>query len=170
MFGIDSSELAVIALVALLVIGPKDLPRVMRQVGQWLAKGRAMTRHVRSGFDTMMREAELEEMQKAWAAQNEAIMKATALPDLGIRNPMPDLGAAMGSDDWTLPPPPLAPEIVDIAPPAAEPEVAPAPKRRRKAAVADHGADTTALPAPRRRTPKKPAAEPEASEAQATES
>ncbi|WP_426169407.1 Sec-independent protein translocase protein TatB [Sandarakinorhabdus sp. DWP1-3-1] len=169
MFGIDSSELAIIALVALLVIGPKDLPRVMRQVGQWLAKGRAMTRHVRSGFDTMMREAELEEMQKAWAAQNEAIMKATALPELGIRNPMPDLGAAMGSDDWMLPPPPLAPEIVDIAPaetPAAAGAAAaePAAKRRRKPTVAD--ADTP--PAPRRRAAKKPATAP-AIEPQASE-
>lgn len=170
MFGIDSSELAVVALVALLVIGPKDLPRVMRQVGQWLAKGRAMTRHVRSGFDTMMREAELEEMQKAWAAQNEAIMKATALPDLGIRNPMPDLGAAMGSDDWMLPPPPLAPEIVDIAPaetPAASVDAAATEstaKRRRKAPVANGDAPA----APRRRAAKKPTAAPEI-ESQASE-
>ena len=81
MFGIDSSEIALIALVALIVIGPKDLPRVMRQVGQWIGKGRAMTRHVRAGFDEMMRQSELDEMQKQWAAQNEAIMQATALPD-----------------------------------------------------------------------------------------
>ncbi len=160
MFGIDSSELVVVALVALLVIGPKDLPRVMRQVGQWLAKGRAMTRHVRAGFDTMMREAELEDMQKAWAAQNEAIMKATALPDLGIRNPLPDLNTAIGSDDWMLPPPPLAPEIVDIAPVVVEPPVAVAPKRRRKPA-----ADAApAVKAPRRRAAKKPLPEPQSSE------
>jgi sec-independent protein translocase protein TatB len=152
MFGIDSSELAIIALVALLVIGPKDLPRVMRMVGQWLARGRAMTRHVRAGFDTMMRESELEEMQKQWAAQNEAIMKATALPDLGISNPLPDLGA----DDWMLPPPPLAPEVTAEAPPA-EPE-APKPRRRapKAAAAAPDSVDPdAAAPAPRRRrTPK----------------
>lgn len=97
MFGIESSELAIIALVALLVIGPKDLPRVMRMVGNWMAKGRAMTRHVRAGFDTMMREAELEEMQKAWAAQNEAIMKATALPD-----PIANSMAGIDPSSWTL--------------------------------------------------------------------
>ncbi len=106
MFGIDSSELAIIALVALLVIGPKDLPRVMRMIGQWMAKGRAMSRHVRAGFDTMMRESELAEMQEQWAAQNEAIMKATALPDLGLKGPL----AEIDSDDWTTPAPPLAPE------------------------------------------------------------
>ena len=77
MFGLDGSELVVIAVVALLVIGPKDLPRVMRMVGQWVGKARAMSRHVRSGFDTMMREAELDEMQKTWDAQNAAIIAAT---------------------------------------------------------------------------------------------
>ena len=77
MFGIEGSELAVIAIVALVVIGPKDLPRVMRFVGQWVGKGRAMSRHVRAGFDTMMREAELEEMQKQWDAQNAAIIAST---------------------------------------------------------------------------------------------
>lgn len=133
MFGIESTELAIIALVALLVIGPKDLPRVMRMVGNWLAKGRAMTRHVRAGFDTMMREAELEEMQKAWAAQNDAIMRATALPDLGLSDPL----AQLGQDDWTPPTPPLAPEIApeiaDPAPatPAALPPPAAKPRRPR---------------------------------------
>ena len=78
MFGIDSSEFLLIAVVALLVIGPKDLPRVMRLVGGWVGRGRAMTRHLRAGFDTMMREAELEEMQKQWAQQNAEIMVATA--------------------------------------------------------------------------------------------
>ncbi len=79
MFGIDSTEFLLIAVVALLVIGPKDLPRVMRLVGGWVGRGRAMTRHLRSGFDTMMREAELEEMQKQWAQQNADIMAATTV-------------------------------------------------------------------------------------------
>jgi sec-independent protein translocase protein TatB len=123
MFGIDSTELAVIALVALLVIGPKDLPRVMRYVGNWLAKGRAMTRHVRAGFDTMMREAELEEMQKQWAAQNEAIMKATALPDL-----TPDLGLTdIAAESWTAPEPPVVAE-----PEASPPEAAAKPMARKR--------------------------------------
>ena len=89
MFGLDGSELVVIAVVALVVIGPKDLPRVMRMVGQWAAKARTMTRHVRSGFDAMMREAELDEMQKQWDAQNAAIMASTAvvIPDLPPQAP-----------------------------------------------------------------------------------
>ncbi|OYU15941.1 MAG: twin-arginine translocase subunit TatB [Alphaproteobacteria bacterium PA4] len=151
MFGIDSSELAIIALVALLVIGPKDLPRVMRQVGQWLAKGRAMTRHVRAGFDTMMREAELEEMQKQWAAQNEAIMKATALPDLGagLKNPLEDLS----TDDWMTP---LPTETPALPPPVAEEPPAPKPRRSRARPAADPDA-----PKPvRKRKPKADVTEP----------
>jgi sec-independent protein translocase protein TatB len=120
MFGIDSSELAIVALVALLVIGPKDLPRVMRMVGNWIAKGRAMSRHVRAGFDTMMREAELEEMQKAWAAQNEAIMKATALPD-----PIGNSMAGIDPASWALPDP-LAPDPLAADPFHEEPVIVPA--------------------------------------------
>lgn len=78
MFDIDSSELILIAVVALVVIGPKDLPRVMRTVGHWVGRARGMARHVRSGFDTMMREAEIDELNKRWEAENAAIMAATA--------------------------------------------------------------------------------------------
>jgi len=78
MFDIDMSEFAVIGIVALLVVGPKDLPRLMRTVGHWVGRARGMGRHVRSGFDTMVREAEIDEMNKRWAKDNAAIMAATA--------------------------------------------------------------------------------------------
>ena len=72
MFGIDSGELLIIAVVALVVIGPKDLPRVMRTVGQWVGRARGMAKHFRSGIDTMIREAELEDMEKNWQARQRA--------------------------------------------------------------------------------------------------
>jgi sec-independent protein translocase protein TatB len=75
MFDIAPTELLIVALVALVVIGPKDLPRVMRTVGQWVGRARGMARHFRSGIDTMIREAELEEMEKKWKAENERIMR-----------------------------------------------------------------------------------------------
>jgi sec-independent protein translocase protein TatB len=75
MFGVDSSELLIIAVVALVVIGPKDLPRVMRIVGQWVGRARGMARHFRSGIDAMIRESELEEMEKKWREENERILK-----------------------------------------------------------------------------------------------
>jgi len=76
MFDLGYSELLLIAVVALVVIGPKDLPKALRVVGQWAGKGRAMARHMRSGFDEMMRQAEMEEMEKQWKQHNADIMKA----------------------------------------------------------------------------------------------
>ena len=74
MFEIGGTELLLIAVVALLVIGPKELPNALRTVGRYTGKARAMTRHLRSGFDEMMRQAELEEMEKQWAEHNRKIM------------------------------------------------------------------------------------------------
>ncbi|MGZ2412179.1 sec-independent protein translocase protein TatB [Sphingomonas sp. F9_3S_D5_B_2] len=75
MFGVDSSELAVVAILALIFIGPKDLPRVMRTVGQWVAKVRGIARHFTSGIENMVREAELEELERKWREDNERIMR-----------------------------------------------------------------------------------------------
>jgi sec-independent protein translocase protein TatB len=80
MFDVAPTELLLVALVALVVIGPKDLPRVMRTVGHWAGRVRGVARHFRAGFDAMMREAELEEMEQKWKAENERIMREHPLP------------------------------------------------------------------------------------------
>jgi len=64
MFDFSWSELLVIALVALVVIGPKDLPRVLRTAGKWAGKARSVANEFRSSIDQMIRESELEEMRK----------------------------------------------------------------------------------------------------------
>ena len=64
MFDIAWSELALIAAVALIVIGPKDLPRVMRTAGQWMRRIRGMAAEFQRNLDDMMREAELDEIRK----------------------------------------------------------------------------------------------------------
>lgn len=74
MFDIGAFELLVIVVVAVLVIGPKDMPLALRTAGRWIGKVRRVSAHFRSGVDAMIREAELEEMEKKWKAQNEAIM------------------------------------------------------------------------------------------------
>jgi len=74
MFDIAPSEFLLVAFVALVVIGPKDLPKAMRVVGYWVGKARGVARSFRQGFDNMVREAELEEMEKRWAAENARIM------------------------------------------------------------------------------------------------
>ena len=75
MFGVDTSELVIIAIVALLFIGPKELPQTMRTVGQWIGKVRGMARHFTSGVEAVIREAELEEMERKWREENERIMR-----------------------------------------------------------------------------------------------
>lgn len=75
MFDIASSEFLLVALIALIVIGPKDLPKVLRVVGQWVGKARGVAAQFRSGFDEMVRQSELEEMEKKWKAENERIMR-----------------------------------------------------------------------------------------------
>ncbi len=104
MFDIAPTELLIVAVVALVVIGPKDLPRVMRTVGHWVGRARGMARHFRTGIDTMMREAELEEMEKKWQAENERIMREHPLDperqgEMRPLGPPPGEPHPLGEDD-----------------------------------------------------------------------
>jgi sec-independent protein translocase protein TatB len=108
MFEIGGTELLLIAVVALLVIGPKELPNALRTVGRYTGKARAMTRHLRSGFDEMMRQAELEEMEKQWAEHNRKIMAETpVVPDYAAPQPAaapePDVGPETAPSDPQIP-------------------------------------------------------------------
>lgn len=106
MFDVGASELLLIVIVAIVVIGPKDLPRALRMAGQWIAKIRRVSGHFRSGIETMIREAELAEMEEKWRKQNEEIMKA---------HPTPAEGAVAAASAEAGLPPPLA-----ETPPATE--------------------------------------------------
>ncbi len=64
MFGIDSPELLVIAVVALVVIGPKELPGMLRSWGRWMAQMRGMAAEFRGHVDEMVRQSELDEVKK----------------------------------------------------------------------------------------------------------
>src|SRR5215210_8695589 len=107
MFGVDSSEFAVVAILALIFIGPKDLPKVMRTIGYWVGRVRGMARHFTSGIENMMREAELEEMEKKWREENERIMRLhpsdADYPEPGQPDEMPPLANPASTDD-ELPP------------------------------------------------------------------
>lgn len=63
MFDIAWSELFVILVVALVVVGPKDLPKLMRTAGQWAGRARAMADQFRRSFDDMARQSELDELR-----------------------------------------------------------------------------------------------------------
>ena len=93
MFGVDSIELIIVAIAALLFIGPKELPGAMRTVGRWVGKIRGMARHFTSGIDAVIREAELEEMDRKWREENERIMREFPLADDPMtEQPMVEMG------------------------------------------------------------------------------
>ena len=121
MFGIDWQELLVIVFVAVVVIGPKDLPKAMRTAGKWIGKVRRTSNHFRAGVEAMIREAELEEMEKKWAEQNAQIMAQVPQIDLSDHEmrPLPKATAESRAEDVSPASPP--------EPPADEPAPADAP-------------------------------------------
>ena len=88
MFGVDTSEFIVVVVVALLFIGPKELPKTMMVVGRWIGKLRGYARHFTSGVESVIREAELEEMEKKWREENLRIM-GDYPPDGHYPDPVP---------------------------------------------------------------------------------
>ena len=107
MFDIAPSEFLLIAIVAIVVIGPKDLPLALRTAGRWIAKVRRVSNHFRSGIETMIREAEMEEMERKWREQNAAIMAA---------NPVAEPAALPSGDHGVVDPVPVDPVIAAHAP------------------------------------------------------
>lgn len=84
-------ELAVVAAVALIVVGPKDLPRLMRTVGQMVSKARRMAGEFMTAFDQMTRETEMEEMRSEIDALKNDNVFAEAKRDLkDSLNPIDD--------------------------------------------------------------------------------
>ena len=125
MFDFAPTHLLIFALVAIVFIGPKDLPRVMRVVGQWVGKGRAMARHFRSAMDEMIRESELAEMEQKWKAENERIMRehadlisGTAAPAEAL--PAPAAASAVATTNET--PQRAEPPLEPVAPVRQLPE------------------------------------------------
>lgn len=80
MFDVGASELLLTVIVAIVVIGPKDLPLALRTAGRWIGKLRRMSSHFRAGIDAMIREAEMAEMEKEWKERNASIMAADPHP------------------------------------------------------------------------------------------
>jgi sec-independent protein translocase protein TatB len=105
MFGVDSTELVIIAVAALIFIGPKDLPVALRTVGRWVGKVRGMARHFHTGIEAMIREAELEEMEKKWRAENERIMREHPTLSHDSSSSPDEPGLPLG-DTPPAPPPP----------------------------------------------------------------
>jgi sec-independent protein translocase protein TatB len=107
MFDIGWSELFVIGIVALLVLGPEELPRAMRKAGQWAAKARGMARHFQAGIDEMVRQSELDDLRKQLRETQSKVQSEVAAINRDISGPMeaPKSAAPVPA----APPPPPAP-------------------------------------------------------------
>ena len=126
MFGIDSPELLVIAIVALVVIGPKELPGLLRTWGRWMAQARGMAAEFRGHVDEMVRQSELDEVKKQLTDASTGVDLQALDPTKQIRSHIEEgmaegekaLSDAKASIDNPLAEPESAPQIA--AEPAAE--------------------------------------------------
>lgn len=163
MFDISWGELLLIGAVALIVIGPKELPTVLRTVGQWVTKIRRMAAEFQGQFQEAMREAELADLKK----QVDEVIDPTK--GFSAYNPVEvakrEVESAFAEADTTtapadaplsvppVEPAPLPPELTGPVPDAA---AAPAPSD----ALAAASAVEAAPPAPAAPAPSEPAAAP----------
>jgi sec-independent protein translocase protein TatB len=109
MFDLSWSHILILLIVALVVVGPKDLPKMMRTAGRWMAKARAMADQFRKSFDEMARQSELDELR-------------TEIQALRSQRPLADIEQTMNRS--ILPPdPPITPpqSVVESNPEAIAP-------------------------------------------------
>jgi len=117
MFEIGWSELVVIAVVALIAIGPKELPGVLRMVGQWMGKARKMAAEFQGQFQEAMREAEMADLKKSFDEVKEA---ATGFTSNNVMTSLEkDVGKALDIDGIDKP------AVSATETPAIEPPVTP---------------------------------------------
>ncbi|WOF73915.1 Sec-independent protein translocase protein TatB [Parvibaculaceae bacterium PLY_AMNH_Bact1] len=115
MFDIGWTELLFLGVLAILVVGPKDLPRMMRTIGQYTAKIRGAAREFQRSFDEMARESELDELRKQ-IADVKANNPISQVKD-AIKHPLDSVGKAL--DDAGKPLSGLPDEMVEDAAEAA---------------------------------------------------
>jgi sec-independent protein translocase protein TatB len=132
LFDLSMTELMLIGVVALVVIGPKDLPKALRVAGFWVKKARTLSREFQSSVDQMIREAELDEMRQELKKASEIDL------DKEFRNTIDPTGSLAES----LKPPEL-PKFSDADLPAAP---ATAPESPTPAAI-ESQASTSPTPA-----------------------
>ncbi len=144
---VGATELLVIAAIALIVVGPKDLPVLMRKVGRWIAHMRGMAAEFRASFDELARQSELEELRREVDALRQAAhgpIETAVEHHLGLGDVKSDIESGLAD----APPadaeaaadiaaaaelPPAAPPRTDSeTAPEALPDPAPPPRRRRR--------------------------------------
>jgi sec-independent protein translocase protein TatB len=133
------NEIIILGILALIVVGPKDLPLLFRKLGRWTAKLRGMAQEFRTGFDELARQAELDELKR----EVDALRRTTSLQDIKseLTKPLPTLEDYAG---------------IKSAPAIPAPAVTPAPE-----APVEAQADVTAEQAADEEEAAKPVGVPE---------
>ncbi|USQ97777.1 Sec-independent protein translocase protein TatB [Caulobacter sp. RL271] len=164
---IGGTELLVIAAVALIVVGPKDLPVLLRKLGQFVGRMRGMASEFRASFDEMARQSELDELRREVQAMrsgqfaNPVQEAADAAKDAGVDQVFADIDASLSSGATQMHPyaggeihnPSLTADN-SILPPAAE--IVEKPKRApRKKAAAAQSSIVEPAKAPRKKAASK---------------
>jgi sec-independent protein translocase protein TatB len=187
MFDISWGKLVIIGVVALLVIGPKELPAVLRQLGQWMTKIRRMAAEFQGQFQEAMREAEMTDLKKQFDDTTASIKStfdtteiknelekmiqdptAASTPSGTASTPPSDPTAAVPQTPASAPADPVALGTAPVAPPAADlslpmPELPPPPETKDFVDASTAPA-TPPAPAPASSEPK-PVAAPEGGKA-----
>ena len=140
MFDLGWTEILIIAVIALIVIGPKDLPSALKNVAYWVRKARGLAREFQKGVDDLVREAELDDVQKE--------IKTFSRGDLGRKieetiDPTGSIKKSLKVDDPVKARTVEKPAIPETAAPAATEQAAPAatgPEPESPAADAGDGA------------------------------
>lgn len=169
MFDLDASKLLIIGVFALLFLGPKELPRVMRQVGNAVGKMRRMANEFQGQFMDAMRESELEDLKKEMNKLQESakVDMPSIEPFAGINTDLAQPGEAKPVEtasvetaaeaaplDLGLPPAPEAPPVAssDLAAPQPAESVATAEAGQEQQPDADHASSEAVTTEPRRRS------------------
>jgi sec-independent protein translocase protein TatB len=121
--GLGFSEVLVLGVIALLVVGPKDLPLMLRKLGRQMARLRGLAAEFRSGFDELARQAELDELKK----EVEALRRGQVFTDIEMEamrtlEPLPPR-----VESQPVLTPPVEAGYVETGDPALPPDSPPAP-------------------------------------------
>ncbi len=154
---VGGMELLVIAAVALIVVGPKDLPLMLRKLGQFTAKVRGMANEFRASFDEMARQSELDELRKEVEAMRKGqFTETTAAMEASnaeVEQVFNEIGNSLQGSGVSFSPATVStPEPVEMA------QIAPEPKPRvRKAAKSKASTSATSKPATKTAASRKTA-------------
>jgi sec-independent protein translocase protein TatB len=175
MFDISWGKLVIIGVVALLVIGPKELPGVLRQLGQWMTKIRRMAAEFQGQFQEAMREAEMADLKKQFDDTTSSLKSTfdtteiknelekmiqdpvSSTPPSDPTAPSPQTPASAPTDPVALGTAPVTPQVADVSVPM--PELPPPPQTQDFVETAPSGPAAPAAPEP------KPVAAPEGGKA-----